>query len=89
MSKKPKIFLTVLSVVGLLLGLIAVDLLILTSPYYAGQTAPSGQAVRTPARVEDTRYLCGPGYPGPGGKADCDLAKKLYATPGYVKIDYD
>lgn len=35
--------------------------------------------------MQDTRNLCGPGYPGPGGKADCELAKKLLADPQYIK----
>lgn len=41
---------------------------------------------RTENQVQDTRDLCKKNYPGPGGKDDCVLAKKLLANPQYLKM---
>lgn len=40
---------------------------------------------RTEKRVQDTRHLCDRPYPGPGGKDDCEMSKKLLANPKYIK----
>lgn len=53
---------------------------------HAEQSKPSGPAERTAKRVQGTRHLCDKPYPDPGGKDDCELAKKLFANPRYIKM---
>lgn len=84
---------TLLFLVGLnAIGLVSPDTRFASVNYFkanqakAEQPASSGTTERTEKRVQDTRHLCDKPYPGPGGKADCEMAKKLLADPHYIKM---
>ncbi len=74
-----------LTVAGLLVVDVYLQGLDVSSVPQAKQAVPTGSTQRTEKRVQDTIRLCDPGYPGPGGKDDCERAKKLLANPQYIK----